>query len=88
MNTSPHTSRPKGEKCIVFGCVNHHGEGGFVGTMCTPCHEMITTGKIGPTTSFIGDMFDTIQQANRRMLAVSSITASMNRQVELRSKTQ
>lgn len=44
------------KKCIVFGCNNRTDEGRFVGKLCKPCYEYITTGKIGPTTSFLGDM--------------------------------
>jgi len=41
-------------KCIVSGCSNHTGVGRFVGSLCAPCHKYITTGKIGPTDSFLG----------------------------------
>jgi len=33
------------DKCIVFGCLNHKDEGTFVGDLCGPCHNFITTGK-------------------------------------------
>jgi hypothetical protein len=32
-------------KCIVKDCENHKHEGGFVGNLCIPCHEFITTGE-------------------------------------------
>jgi hypothetical protein len=32
-------------KCIVEDCENHRHEGGFVGNLCIPCHEFITTGE-------------------------------------------
>jgi hypothetical protein len=32
-------------KCIVKDCENHAHEGGFVGDLCSPCHEFITTGE-------------------------------------------
>lgn len=44
------------EKCVVFGCRNHRGEGQFVGELCAPCYGHITTGKVGPTASFLGDL--------------------------------
>ena len=44
---------PKGDKCIVKGCPNHKGEGGFVGDMCGPCHTMLTTGAIGSGETFV-----------------------------------
>ena len=43
-------------RCIVHGCVNHRHQGRFVGDMCAPCHSYITTGKVGPTTSFLSRM--------------------------------
>ncbi len=46
----------KGQRCIVYGCQNRQHEGDFVGDICAPCYEHITTGRIGPTTSFLGDL--------------------------------
>jgi len=43
----------KEKKCIVYGCTNKSTEGSFIGDLCAPCHQYITTGKIGPTTSFL-----------------------------------
>lgn len=40
-------------KCIVKGCPNKRGEGGFIGQLCTPCHTMITTGCVGHGETFI-----------------------------------
>jgi hypothetical protein len=33
------------EKCIVYGCTNMNNQGSFIGTMCSPCYEMITKGE-------------------------------------------
>ena len=33
------------KKCIALGCKNHENEGGFVGDLCSPCYNMITTGE-------------------------------------------
>lgn len=44
------------DKCVVKGCVNRKIQGRFVGDICSPCFSYITNGKIGPTTSFLGDM--------------------------------
>lgn len=42
-------------KCLVKGCLNHYGEGVFRGELCSPCHEMLTTGKVHPkNVTFIG----------------------------------
>jgi len=40
-------------KCIVKGCTNRSTEGTFVGDICSPCYEMITTGEIRPSNNFI-----------------------------------
>ncbi len=34
-----------GMKCIVKDCKNHTHQGTFVGELCAPCHEFITTGE-------------------------------------------
>ncbi len=41
------------DKCIVHGCMNRKGEGRFEGDICSPCFRAITTGIVGPSTSFI-----------------------------------
>lgn len=38
--------RAAGAKCIVAGCNNHMGEGGFRGELCLPCYRMIVTGSV------------------------------------------
>ncbi len=43
-------------KCIVHNCKNHLHEGVFVGNICSPCYDMITTGKVGPSTNFIYEL--------------------------------
>lgn len=40
-------------KCIVFGCTNHTEQGSFTNDLCNPCYQMLVTGKIGPTDSFL-----------------------------------
>jgi len=32
-------------KCIVKDCLNKRSQGVFVGGLCVPCHDFITTGK-------------------------------------------
>lgn len=44
------------DQCIVAGCVNCKHEGGFIGDICIPCYHYITTGKVGATTSFLGQL--------------------------------
>lgn len=41
------------QKCIVNGCPNDRGAGGFYGVLCTPCHEMLLSGKVGNGQTFI-----------------------------------
>lgn len=49
----------KGHKCIVYGCKNHEGEGGFVGDLCTPCYTMLSTGVVhSKTDSFLAELND------------------------------
>jgi hypothetical protein len=44
-------------KCIVKGCGNHSDGGTFVGVLCSPCHQMITTGEVhSKNPTFIGDL--------------------------------
>lgn len=43
------------KKCLVLGCANHTHEGRFVGDLCGPCHEMITTGYLSQGTTWIHD---------------------------------
>jgi len=52
-------------KCIVKDCHNFQDEGAFIGTLCKPCHVMLTTGEIGPTDSFLGEMQRKIDAAER-----------------------
>lgn len=40
-------------KCLVKGCENRKGQGRFIGDLCAPCHEMLTTGKIKFGNTFI-----------------------------------
>ena len=32
-------------KCIVKDCINQTHEGLFIGELCAPCHEFVTTGN-------------------------------------------
>jgi len=43
-------------KCLTKGCENHRHQGKFIGDLCAPCNSYITTGNVGPTESFIGDL--------------------------------
>ena len=50
------TLRDADSFCIVHGCVNHRHQGRFIGDLCAPCHAYITSGRVGPTTSFLGKL--------------------------------
>lgn len=50
----------KSNECMVKGCTNKKHEGNFVGDMCVPCYEMITTGEIKYGKTFIHDLRDKI----------------------------
>lgn len=39
-----HTRRTKRMKCITHNCPNHSDQGRFIGDLCSPCHQFITTG--------------------------------------------
>jgi hypothetical protein len=47
---------PCSRSCIVHGCQNRTDQGTFVGDLCKPCRDSLASGKIGPTTSFLGGM--------------------------------
>lgn len=61
------------KKCIVAGCVNHTSQGPFVGDLCKPCYKYLTTGKIGPTDSFLGDMQKEIDGLKRLVLELRNV---------------
>jgi hypothetical protein len=42
--------------CIVKGCLNNKNQGRFIGPLCAPCHEMLTTGIVSRGANFITDM--------------------------------
>lgn len=46
------------KKCLVHGCKNSSDQGTFIGDLCSPCHNMITTGNIHPCNiTFIGKLY-------------------------------
>ena len=46
-------------KCLIHGCQNHSHEGRFVGELCGPCYDMLTTGKLGHGKTWIHDTINT-----------------------------
>lgn len=53
----------RGKKCIVRGCGNFEGQGGFAGPLCSPCENMLRTGVIGCGTTFLHEMRDQLETA-------------------------
>ena len=47
-------------KCIVHGCTNRKGRGSFDGGICSPCYDMLTTGKLVPSDGFLGRLREDI----------------------------
>lgn len=45
-----------GRRCIVKGCQNTSAQGKFVGDLCKSCHDYLVSGKIGVTSSFLGEL--------------------------------
>jgi len=43
-------------KCIVSGCANHKHEGLFVGDLCGPCFQMLTSGDPNYGNTFIHEL--------------------------------
>lgn len=43
-------------KCIVHNCSNTTDKGKFVGDLCFPCHQMLTTGQLSYGDSFLGEL--------------------------------
>mgnify|MGYP001571340693 FL=1 len=49
---------PRPKQCLVKGCINRATEGEFVGALCKPCHDMLTTGEPRNGLTFIHVMRD------------------------------
>lgn len=58
------------KKCIVFGCSNKQNQGKFVGDICAPCYEYITTGKVGCTDSFLRKFNEYIEAPVNNSIAI------------------
>jgi hypothetical protein len=54
--TTPMLIKHLRAKCLVHKCENFTDQGRFVGDLCAPCHQILTTGYVGPTSSFLGEM--------------------------------
>lgn len=57
--------------CVVKGCPNKTDEGHFVGDICGACYAHITTGRVGPTQSFL----KCIPQMRRNLLRVKRLAS-------------
>ena len=50
--------------CIVYGCTNKSSEGRFIGDLCVPCYEMLSTGKFNFNSS---NLVVTIANENKKL---------------------
>ena len=48
-------------KCYVYGCENETEYGPFVGPLCGPCYEMLTTGKYNPSKAWFIQEIDSLR---------------------------
>ncbi len=67
------------QQCIVHGCTNKKHEGIFVGDICMPCYEIITTGKICPSRNFIVGMDMERKALKERVEELTSEIKKLNR---------
>lgn len=49
------------KRCIVYGCTNYEGEGEFVGDICYPCHRMLVSGIITPSSAFFVEQINNLE---------------------------
>ncbi len=47
-----------GTNCIVKGCCNRTDQGDFMGNLCMPCYNMLSTGELGFGNTFVHDLLD------------------------------
>ena len=50
------------EECLVLGCTNKKHQGEFVGDLCGPCHNMLTTGNFGYGKTYFHEMAKQIER--------------------------
>lgn len=63
----------RGEKCIVKGCKNHPEAGKFVGVLCFPCWEMVTTGNISRGQTAFHDLQPAMNEELARVILGATI---------------
>lgn len=56
-------------KCLVKGCNNRKNQGVFIGDLCKPCYNYLTTGNVGKTESFLNKM--SIMRESLRIISVA-----------------
>ena len=55
------------EECKVFGCKNRKSQGRFVGNICCPCYDMITSGDASKMSkNFIKKLYDENQRLRKQ----------------------
>lgn len=55
------------DKCIVQGCLNHKHQGEFLGDLCTPCYDMITSGEIKYGGTFLHGLRDRTEELEAKL---------------------
>lgn len=54
------------EECLVLGCTNKKHQGSFVGDLCWPCYNMLTTGKLGCGKTYFHEMAKQIERLKQQ----------------------
>jgi len=65
---------PSSSKCLVSCCQNHRHEGTFIGDICGPCFQMITTGIVGRGHTFIKKLSDDLDMAKHDLECIKKNT--------------
>jgi len=71
---SPFPTEGQDEECIVAGCKNRKSQGKFVGDICSPCYEMITTGNVNiNSTNFISSLNSKFKELKKQVREIVKI---------------
>lgn len=74
------------KKCLVLGCKNYSDAGTFVGDLCSPCYDMLTTGRVHKNNiTFIGEMnkkINLLEEVANSAQKVADIITSMENKLD------
>ena len=65
-------------ECLVHGCTNKKHQGSFIGDLCVPCYQMLTTGKLKHGKTFIHQMK---VAHDKQLVAISEKVCELNAQM-------